>query len=113
MDDLNTYVYIRRSGSGSTIRGDREFTAVGQRIDLSEESFKELVKGGGAFLPLDQFETINFDEADLVKFGPGYYGDFSPAFVEKCDLAAEMFRELYASVKAEELAVIVAAEHLK
>ncbi len=100
---MNIYVYTRKTGCGTTIRGDREFTSIGQRIELPEKDYKELVRGGGAFIPLDLFEELNFDEKDLVKFGPGYYGEFTPEFNEKCDLAAERFRHVYASVLAEKV----------
>jgi hypothetical protein len=98
MSEISTYVYVRRSGQGSTVRGDREFTSVGQRIELSEKDFDELVRGGGAFIPLALFEKAGFDDKDLIKYGPGYYGDFDPNFLDKCAEAADMFRQLYQSV---------------
>ena len=48
MSDLSTYACIRWGGCGSTIRGYGEFTSISQRIDVTQETFKERVLGGGA-----------------------------------------------------------------
>jgi hypothetical protein len=62
-------ILARYAGSGCSEIGDREFNAVGQQAEMSEQSFIDAVIGGAIFIPEEYFLAIGFTDEELAQYG--------------------------------------------
>lgn len=86
-------------GDCSTI-GDREFDAVGQRAEFSEQGFREAVLGNAPFIVEDDFKKVSFTEEELSTHGPsGSRVDPTQSFIDKLGAAQQMFRDARARME--------------
>ena len=82
------------SGDSSTI-GDLEFDAVGQEVELAENDFIEVIKGGAAFIPRKYFNEIGFTADELAAHGPvGERFEPPASFCNKLAQAQQVFRDI-------------------
>ena len=87
-------------GDCSTI-GDREFDAVGQRAEFSEQGFREAVLGNAPFIVEDDFKKVGFTEEELSTHGPsGSRVDPTQSFTDKLGAAQQMFRDTRARMES-------------
>lgn len=89
-------ISCRYVSSDSCEIGLREFDAVGQRATFSEEGYREVVLGRGAFIPEDEFAKLGFTQQELEKLGPSGSRpkDPPPEFLEKLHRGQQAFREI-------------------
>jgi len=86
----------RYVSSDSCEIGLREYDAIGQRATFSEEGYREVVLGRGAFIPEAEFQKLKFTPLELEKFGPaGSRPRELPAeFLEKLYRGQQAFRDI-------------------
>jgi hypothetical protein len=60
----------RYVGGGASEIGDREYEAIGQYGEFSEEQFSSIIRGGAAFLPESEFDKVGFTQEELDLSGP-------------------------------------------
>ena len=88
-------ISCRYVSADSSMIGDREFDAIGQRAVLSEQGYREAVLGGAAFIPEEEFRKIDFTVDELNQYGPvGVRVDPPNSFCEKLLRAQQIFRDL-------------------
>lgn len=88
-------IACRFVGGDFSLVGDREFDAVGQQATFSEQGFKDVVFGGAAFIPEEDFLRIGFTEQELETYGPAGQR-FNPpqSFCDKLGAAHQVYRDL-------------------
>ena len=95
-------IACRYVGSDSSLIGDREFDAVGQRAVFSEQGFREAMLGHATFIPEEGFNKIGFTADELSMYGQsGMRVDPSQSFNNKLDMAQQVFRDMYARMESE------------
>lgn len=88
-------ILCRYAGGDATSIGEMEYSQVGQYAEFSEEQFRDVILGGGVFLPVDQFAKIGFTESELEEFGPpGSRDDAEFSFNEKLIRARQAYFDL-------------------
>lgn len=80
-------------GSMSCDIGDREFDAVGQEAEFSEQGFKEAVLGGAVFIPNEYFDLCNFLPEHVQQYGPsGVRIDPPQVFMNSLAVAQDTYK---------------------
>ena len=62
-------ISCRYVGGDESSVGDRDFDTFGQKASFSEQSFKEVVLGGAAFIPEEAFQKLGITDKELEKWG--------------------------------------------
>ena len=102
-----TCVYV--GGDCSQI-DDREFDSVGQRASFSEQTFRDAILGGAAFIREEDFSKLGFTEEEISVYGPfGTRVDVPQSFGEKLATAQQIFRDTYARMHSEASKVLAEA----
>lgn len=104
-------IACRYVSADSSEIGEREFDAVGQKAVFSESQYRDVVLGGAAFLPEEEFLKLGFTEVELEKFGQiGVRVDPTESFCNKLIRGQERFREIMAAMVREASARIELAK---
>lgn len=75
--------------------GDRQFTSVGQKIELPEKEFLEIVRGGAVFVPEADFDKLGFTQQEITAYAADrYFGKLPDDYVAKLEQAREIYRDL-------------------
>lgn len=82
-------------GTNSSV-GDLGFTHVGQYAEFSDELFRDVILGGSAFIPTEDFDKL-FDRGDVAKARDGFISD---RFQEALSTARELVRSTRALLEA-------------
>lgn len=90
----------RYFGGGQTSIGDRGFDFVGQQAEFDDKLYREVVAGGGVFIPEAEFEKLDIRQDEITHMQ--WHPDSRPAaeLVEKIERAREIFREIYGQVRS-------------
>ncbi len=93
------YRYV---GSDVSRLEDLEYEQVGDPLECSEQRFYEVVMGGAAFIPEEDFERVGFTEGELIEHGcAGTRYEPPISFVQKLESAQQVFRALRQKLRAE------------
>lgn len=87
---MNKYRFV---GSGPCEVGDRVFDRVGAQAEFSEAFAKDVLAGGGCFIPEQDFQSLDFDEMEL-QARPWSFTEPSKDFTDKLARAQNIAREL-------------------
>jgi hypothetical protein len=80
-------------GSACVIHDRGEFSKFGQLAELPEDVAETVIRGGGAFLPEDQFKEIGFTDQELKDYQfPGQQLSAPQSFQEKRQRALAAFQ---------------------
>lgn len=92
---MKPFVFV---GNAPCEIGDRKYERFGSRAQFSLELAKDVLEGGGNFIPEDAFKALDFPEAELQRLAyAGAFAEPSAEFVEKRERAQAMVRELMAN----------------
>lgn len=93
------YVFV--GSLPSHMMGVVSFRQFGQAVELEDQQARDLVLGGSAIAPADDFAAIGFTEKELAKFGAfGAHANAPQEFVQKQKLALQASEQFRASVEA-------------
>jgi hypothetical protein len=66
--------------------GDREYQPVGARASFTPKMAREVLDGGGVFIPEDDFHACGFPEAELTRRASGLFVHEEPSEAFKAAL---------------------------
>lgn len=88
------------------IMGEQEFTSIGQRVELSDEQYAEMLAAhgrGGTFIPEEDFDVIFSTEEDKINLAKydrlTYFGQIPAKHEAKIEEARSKFRQLVVAGK--------------
>lgn len=81
--------------------GEREFNAFGQAAEFPEELAEHHQRGGAAFIPEEEFQSLELDQMEVLRYtSPNFFGMIPDSFMEKVAEAQETYRRIRASLEA-------------
>ncbi len=104
-------VHCRYVGNDACEVGDREFDAIGQVAVFSEQTFADVIRGGGAFIADKDFQKIGITAEEIAAYGHAEGREIASAsFNCKVDMAQQVFRDTKALLSSEGLAANVVSD---
>lgn len=88
---MDTYRFV---GAVSYV-GDTLFDRLGQRAQFTPEQFQQVMKGGAAFIPEQDFQRLGFTQQEIMLYGStGAFPEPPADFVDKRSRARELAQAL-------------------
>lgn len=95
---MNNYRFV---GVNTKI-GDREFTTFGSVASFTDDQFKEVARGGAAFITEDEFEALGISEEELEKYTSiNYFGAIPEDLRERFEKGRDIYRSFVLSLAAD------------
>ena len=81
-------------GRGVSNVGDQQFNSFGQCAEFTDAYAREVYLGGAAFITQEQFDSLEFEQQDLLQyFNEFYCGEVPAELEEKVRLAQAIYRD--------------------